>query len=321
MIATLVARTDFAPVPRVEFRLDPLDVADGGSSSASGTGLISGGTPAGTGDEMDGGSASLVAVDVPAGTETVTLWRLDADRDRKIQGAVNRPLGSTVSILDYAAPPNASCSYEIEFENAAGPIGRAAVGTTFLPWNAPSEYVLIQNPLNPNLNALVKNMSGSWPSIQRSVPGVDIATEGEDLPIFVGAGPLSGIQDLAVDFLAETRETAGKVWATLGTRQNPQIKVWLIRSPNPGVLPAVFYGRVSAPQEIDETVSEATATRVSRFRATLTETRQPAPALLAPSLRYSDLAAALGGTYTSIARALPRYSQWASAWEYAGAAG
>ncbi|WP_433721126.1 hypothetical protein [Microbacterium laevaniformans] len=39
-----------------------------------------------------------------------------------------------------------------------------------------------------------------------------------------------------------------------------------------------------------------------------------------PELTYSDLSAALGGTYSGIAAALPQYSQWSTAWEYTGAA-
>ncbi|WP_323985883.1 hypothetical protein [Microbacterium plantarum] len=237
---------------------------------------------------------------------------------------MDRPYAGAASAMDFAAPPDATSSYECEFTSQGYPVGNVPLGTVFLPWSGPDKHVLIQNPLNPSLSALAKNMAGSWPEISRTAPGADVFVEADDLPVFVGGGPLTGIEALAVDFQVPDRQTAARVWATLGTKEQPQVPVWLVRSPNPGLMPRVFYGRVSSLQELDRTVGRSRGAGgggSSRFRATLIETRQPTPGIIAPSLRYSDLAAALGGTYSGIADVLPRYSEWASAWEYSGAAG
>lgn len=323
MIASLVAHADFAPVPRVEIRLQEVGTLNGGTPATTGP-VLSGGGAASTGDAISGGSAAQTTVVVPETADAFTLWRVDDDRRRKVQGVVGRPYVGEASALDFAAPPNATSSYEVEFTAQGTTVAIASLGSTFLPWTGPEKHVLIQNPLNPSLNALVKNMAGSWPEITRTAPGEDVQLEDDDLPVFVGAGPLSGIDALSVDFQVPDRESAQRVWATLGTKERRQVPVWIVRSPNPGLMPKVFYGRVSSLQEIDRTVGRSRGLGgggSSRFRAALIETRQPTPGIIAPLLRYTDLAAAFGGEYTGIAEALPRYSDWASAWEYSGAAG
>ncbi|MFL2001431.1 hypothetical protein [Microbacterium sp. A1-JK] len=324
MIASLIPHPELAPVPRVEIRLSDLDVYDGGSPSSAGADNLDGGGPGGTGTEADGGPSALTVVDIPDGTDHITVWRTVDGVAHKVQGAVERPYSGALGVLDHGAPPNALSAYELECTANGEPNGRVPLGSTTLGADLAAEQVIIQQPFNPNLNAIVRNMSGSWPAIVREAPGESIFTEGNSLPLFVGFGPLSGVQALEIDFEAEDRAAAARVWATLGTPANPQLPIWLIRAPNAGLMPRVFYGRVTNLQEIDVTVGISDGTDgggISRFRATLQQVHQPNPALVVPSLTYPDLAAALGGTYTGIAAVLPRYSDWATAWEYSGAAG
>lgn len=323
MISLLIPRPELAPVPRMELRLASLDIVDGGGASGGTSSTLDGGGPATTGEESDGGSPALNIVTIPDGTDRVTVLRTVDGITHKVQGAVDRAYSGSLSVLDYAAPPNASSTYEIDCYGGDVSLGRVNAGSTFLPWVGRAGDVIVQNPFNPNLNAVVRNMAGSWQQISRDAPGDAVWSEGESLPTLVGFGPQRGVDALAVDFEAADRATAAKVWATLGTKESPQLRVWLIRSPNPGLMPKVFYGHVGPLAEMDRTVGRSKGARgggVSRFRASLQETKQPAPALMVPSLRYSDLAAAFG-TYSGIADALPRYQDWASAWEYAGAAG
>lgn len=324
MISVLIPHPELTPVPRVELRLTTVDVFDGGGASGAGSTSIDGGTPSSVGAPADGGATAQNTVTIPAGTERVTVWRVVDGIEHKVQGVVGRAYTGSLSILDWAAPPNASSSYLIEcFAEDGRTLGRVSAGTTFLPWGGQPGEVIVQNPLNPNLFAVVRNMAGSWPQISRDAPGDDVWAENDALPSYVGFGPQRGVDALNVDFQAQDRATAAKVWATLGTPDAQQMRVWLIRSPNPGLMPKVFYGRVGPLTEVDRTVGRSKGEGgggSSRFRAVLRETKQPAPALIVPTLRYSDLGAVFG-TYSAIGAALPRYSEWSAAWEYAGASG
>lgn len=324
MIATLRAFPDFGPVPRVEVRVEDSEQYDGGDAEAPGEESLDGGEASGSGEVVDGGTASTLAFDVPEGADKVTLWRRAGSEGKrlKVRGAVARSFNEGFAYLDLEAPPNAVSLYEAEFFASGDSLGSTPLGSTFLPWGGPEGHVIIQQPLNPRRFALVRNMAGSWPEVTRSAPAALVFNEGAADPSLVGFGPRRSAQGIEVDFEAASRAVADDVWATLGDEAEPQLPVWLIRSPNPGLLPAVFFGYVGELAEVDRTVgrSKGDGSGTSRFRARIDEIAPPAPALSIPTLTYSDLAAVFP-TYTELKAALPTYSQMASAWEYAGAAG
>jgi hypothetical protein len=125
------------------------------------------------------------------------------------------------------------------------------------------------------------------------------------------------LSDVRVDFLAKDRETAAAVWRTLGSGGGDHLPALLVRSTHP-LLPRVFFCEVRSVQEVG--VDLHLGGVQSRFVAAVSEIAAPAPGISTPAVRYSDLAATFG-TYSAIAAALPKYSEWASAWEYSGAAG
>lgn len=321
MIVTLTPHTDMLPVPRVELTISEMGQFDGGGAGSTGAPL-DGGSASSVGAPVDGGPAAITTVDVPAGTDRVTVWRRVNGELTAVQGAKSRTYSGPFGVTDFATPPGVESTFEVECFEGGESIARLTVGTLVMPWALAYDEVLVQHPLNPRLNAVLRNMAGSWPQIERQAPGEDIYVDGQDLATFVGAGPLRGIESVAIDFEARDRETAARVYAMFGTRDAPQLPVWLIRTPNPGLLPPVFYGRVQRLTEVGVTVGRRnTTSSKSRFRASLRQTKQPAPSIIIPAVRYSDLAAALGGTYSGIAAALPLYSEWGTAWEYSGAAG
>lgn len=323
MIVSLTPLPDRSPVPRIEVRLDEIEVFDGGDSEGTGGGTFDGGDAGDTGPVAEGGTAALFSVEIPAGTESFTLWRTVGDYEEKVRGAVDRSYLGIVALLDQWAPPNVTSSYAIECFAGDSAIGRVQLGSVILPWVGDPDEVIIQNPVNPRLNAVVRNMAGSWPTVTTDASGEEVTPEGASLPILVGQGPRRGAEGVELDFEAIDRDTAARVRATLGTPNQPQLQVWQIRTPNPGLLPPVFYCHVRQLVEEDITVGishGADGGGISRFRAMVNQIQAPIPGVAAPTLRYSDLAAVFP-TYTALKAALPTYSGMASAWEYAGAAG
>ncbi|AXA95466.1 hypothetical protein [Microbacterium sp. PM5] len=317
MIVTLTPRTDFFPVPRVEITLEPLVIYDGGSAGSTGPGSLSGGSAGSTGPLVSGGDASTTPIDLPDGTDAVTLWWRSQGRTDRVRGAISRFFTGAGGFLDLETGFDVPTTYELECFADGVSVGRVSLGTVTLPWVGDPNGVVLQQPLDPSLNATVFNMAGSWPSMTFTADGDAVRTEGQIQPTLIGAGPRQSASDVALDFGVSSDADAARVLATLGTQTQPQVPVWLIRA-HQGFLPRRAFMLVSSLTQVD--VNHRAGGEWSRFQATGLEVAPPAPALVKPSLRYSDLAAVFG-TYTAIGAALPRYSEWSTAWEYAGAAG
>lgn len=317
MIVSLVPRTDFAPVPRVEIRMEESLDFDGGDAEDTGAGELDGGGAGGAGSLVDGGAAATTIVDVPAGTDRVTLWRRSENRSMKGRGGVERAFTGTLGLLDVEAGAEVTSTYELECWDGDVSLGRVPLGSVLLPWAGDPNGVVIQQPLDPKLHVVATNLAGSWPSLTRDAAGETVLPEGESYPTVVGFGPRQGAKEVAIDFGVATRADAQRLLATLGTEENPQLPVWLIRS-HQGILPRVFFCHVRSLVEMG--VKQRTGGEWTRFQAVVEECKPPAPALVMPTLTYSDLKTVFP-TYSEMQAALPSYSAMATAWEYAGAAG
>ncbi len=319
MIVTLTPRTDFSPVPRIEVAIIDSDSWDGGDASGTGDDSLSGGDAATTGDGYTAGNASTVTVTLPSGTATVTLWRTCQGRRMKVRGVVDRAMSGSLTVLDYEAAINVPSGYEVEcYDSAGASLGAVYLAQATLPWVGDSETVVIQQPLDPHLNASVRNMVGSWPSVSRETGGEIVYVEGAAYPRLVGTSPRRGMTDIALDLEAATRAVSASVWATLGTETASQIQVWLIRPTNAGLLPAVFFAYVESLVETDITVG--IGGEISRFTATVTEVSPPAPGLVIDALSYADLDVSFE-SYTDMDAAYTAYSARDAAFDLAGAAG
>lgn len=317
MIVSLIPHTDFSPVPRVEIRLDDAVDYDGGDAGAPGSEELDGGDPSSSGGTLDGGSPSTVIIDVPEGTETVTVWRYSQGRSIKARGIVDRVFTGEAGYLDLEAGHDVTSAYELECFTDGQSVGRIAIGSLTLPWEADPDGVLIQQPLNPNLAVVAKNLSGSWPTITREAPGELVYTEGAEFPILISSGPRRGVTGVDIDFGVATREDAERVWATLGTPEQRQLPVWLIRSHH-GFLPRVFFCHVRALTEVD--INLRHRGEWTRFQATVDEIAPPAPGLVISPLSYPDLDVTFA-SYDDMDAAYPSYNARDTAWDLAGAAG
>lgn len=316
MIVTLTPLPDMAPVPRVEVRVSPSTTYDGGSPGDAAPDL-SGGTPATGGPVFDAGTPATVTVEVPDGTDRVTLWRSCGGRSLKVRGGVGRFYAGSFALLDLEAGFDRPSSYELECWAGSSSLGRVSLGSVVLPGPADPWVTVVQQPLEPRLNVVFEETEVNAPGIGRVGPGSLVTVEGASYPTVLSQGPRSGLSGVELSFIATTRETAAAAWATVGSEDDPQLPVWLVRSRHP-LLPAVFFCDNRGLQEIG--VNLHVGGSQSRFELTVDEVAPPAPALVAASLTYSDLASVFP-TYSEMAAEFVTYSVMGSAFEYAGAAG
>lgn len=312
MIVTLHPHADFAPVPRVEIRFEEVIVIDGGDASGTGP-VLDGGDASGTGPALDGGPAAQTIVNLPEGTDTVTLWWSSQGKRDRVSGAIRR--GFISAFLDLEAGFDVPTSYEIECFSGSTPLGSVGLGTVTLPWEGEENGCVIQQPLNPNLNAVVTNLEGSWPSITWNSPGETVTPQGVVTPSLVSFGPRGAATGVPVNFAAPTREVSARVHATLSAEE--AVPVWLIRA-NHGLLPRRFFAHVKTLKEVDfDLTSEG---EWSTFETTVDEVARPAPGLLVSPLSYDDLDISYE-SYDARDAAYPSYDASDTDWSLAGAAG
>lgn len=315
MIVSLTPRTDFAPVPRVEILIEPLSVVDGGSPSGTGP-VLDGGSPSDTGQLVDGGSAAMTLVDVPAGTDRVTLWRRTGGRALKVRGVVDRVFTGTAGFQDFEAGFDVESSYELECFDGDTNLGRVSVGSTVLPRFGELHDVLIQQPLDPHFNAVLEATWDQAGTVERSAPGAVVAVEGVSLPSMVAAGVRGGVS-AQLTMTAVDRVRAASVWGTLGSDERPMVPVWLVRGVHPLLPPVLFCdARTVRETSVDLHLGGV----VSLFTVDTTEVAPPAPALVISPLSYTDLDVSFPG-YDEMDAAFASYDERDTAWEYAGASG
>ncbi|WP_139168119.1 hypothetical protein [Microbacterium enclense] len=294
-----------------------MDAYDGGGAGAAPTGSLDGGSPGATGPEATGGTAQMVTVKVPDDTAHITLWRRDGSRRREVRGVIGAAFSfDGFGALDREAGRGVASAYELECHTVFHGSVTLPIGSVIMPAPAERYETVIQQPLNPRLRAVVTETAANVESITRQAPLDLVPVEGKSFPRLVGFGPRQGLSGVQFSFEVPDRATAAAVWATLGDEEHPQLAAWLVRSMHP-LLPPVFFCEVRDLQEVDFDLAYG-GTR-SRFVAVVSEIAAPAPALTTPAVRYSDLVAAFGPSYDEIGTALPRYSQWGTAWEFASA--
>lgn len=257
------------------------------------------------------------AEDLPAGTDRVTLWRSSGDRSIKVRGGVDRTLITSLSLLDMEPGRGVPSSYEAECWDGAVAKGRVALGTVTVPWVGDPMSVLVQQPLDPHLSIEVFNLSGSWTSLTQVAPGELVYNEGQPLGTLVGFGPRRGFENVQIDFGVASREAAAALRATLGSEAQPQLPIWLIRGGD-DFLPRVFFCVISRLVEVD--IDNTSGLGWSRFQATVSECKPPAPALVVSILSYDDLDAAYV-SYTARDAAYASYDEQDRDYSLAGLAG
>jgi hypothetical protein len=268
---TLTPKTDMAPVPRIEIVVN--------------------------------------SVDVPAGTDLITIWRISEGREYRVRDGIDRVMVTAVSLVDVEAARGVVSTYEAECWDGSLFLGRVALGSTTLAFVGDDNSLLVQQPLDPALSVEVIKLDGMWPEFIRSTPGDLVYAEGAFVPTYVGFGPRRALEQLTVDIAVASRAAAVALHATLGTYDTPQLPIWLLRGAG-GLAPRLLFVRVASLVEIDIDVRMlpvgADADGWSTFRAVVDEVAPPAPAVVSSILSYDDLDAGYA-SYTAMDAAYASY--------------
>lgn len=254
----------------------------------------------------DMGPVPRVSVDIPPASfvgaaQTVTIRRTAEGRTFDVRGGVNLPPGMPVILDDVEAPFGVESSYTVVgFDTDGNEVGRVPVGSVVLN----SDKTVIQQPLDARLNAVVQRLEGTGAELVRSTPGAVQYPIGRVLPGMVGLGPRRGLQGVKFDMHCEA-DQADNLQATLGTYEQPQLPVWLVRTPPDQRIPRVFFCHVPELVELD--TYRHSGNGWSRFQATVTEIAPPAVGITGATLTYSDVAV-FYSTYSELAAQYATYS-------------
>lgn len=223
-------------------------------------------------------------VEFPAGSVTVSLTRTAEGRTFDVRGAQRLPAASPVIAIDPEAAFGIPSSYTVVgYDNAGSIVGSWPVGTVTLDFDG----VVIQQPLDPRLSVQAQRISGTATTVTRSTPGRTAYTQGSVLPGLVALGPRRGVEGMALKVLVASYEDADRLQATLGTYENHQLPVWLVRTPPGQRFPRVFFCNV--PQLTEEPVVSGAANEWVTFSTVVDEIRPPAAGITAVALTHSDM--------------------------------
>lgn len=319
MIIRLVPHLDFSPTPRVDVRLvDEAFTWDGGTPGVTGPDSLDGGTPSTTSGGYDAGDPFTRVVDIPEGTDTVTLRSTSEGRTFSVRGGIERAFSRPFGIQDVEPPlRGVPVSYALDCFAAGVSVGTVDLGSVTVPRLGQLYDAVIQPPFEPQLAVHLEEMQANVPSITRNAPLALVTPEDAYVPSVIARGRRAGLTDVELDLAIPDRETARKVWATLGTEDDPQIPVWLIRSTNP-LLPGVFFCAVESPVEVSVDLHYGGVQ--SRLLVRVTEVAPPAPGLVVSPLSYDDIDVSYPD-YTTADSAYGSYGERDTDWSLAGAAG
>lgn len=245
----------------------------------------------------------------PVGSVTVSLTRTAEGRTFAVRGGQKLPAGSPAVVLDAEAPFGVVSSYTTTGYDASGNVvGSLPAGSVTLD----CDLTVIQQPLDARLSVAVDRLWGTARELARPTPFDLSWPQGRPLPGLVGLGPRRGFQGMEWQLVAASHEDADALQGTLGTYDDPQLPVWLVRTPvdwkNPTRtqrIPRVFFCAVSSLVEVDD--YRLSDTGEVKFAAVTTEVRPPAVGITAAVLTYADVAVFFG-TYSALGAAYGSYS-------------
>lgn len=319
MIITMVPVVSRDSTPRVDIKIiEEVFTWDGGGPDDIGTSTLDGGVPSLSSGGFDAGGPKSVSIEVPAGTDAVTLRRSSGARTFDVRGAVRRPLSGGLGVQDVEAPLRGeSVSYEMTCYAGDTAVGVVPIGSVVVPRVGEKYETVIQPPLSPRLSVVLEETQANVPEVGREASFGLSETLDAYVPSVVAVGRRRGLSGVQLEFALPTREIARRVWATLGTEDTRQLPIWLVRSTHP-LLPDVFFCAVQNP--VETSVNLHVGGEQSTLTVTVSEVAPPAPGLVIAPLAYEDLDVSYE-SYSLRDGAYSSYTEMDTDFSLAGAAG
>lgn len=236
----------------------------------------------------------IPATEFPAGAVTVSLQRTCEGRTMDVVGGQRLPASSSMIVVDPEAGFWVESSYTILGHDASGAVvGSLPAGATMIEFDG----VVVQQPLDPRLSVQVRRIVSTAADISRETPSELLYPQGASLPGLVGMGPRRGVQDVTLDLFVSTHADGDALQATLGTYEQRQLPVWLVRTPPGQRIPRIFFCHV--PQLNEISINGHIGKEYLQFSAKVTEVRPPARNVSTIGLTHSDMKA-LFTTHTEV---------------------
>lgn len=229
-------------------------------------------------------SVQVTISEVWPGTQVVNLCRIADGREFPVRGGIRKFAVGGASIVDWEAPFGVPITYRVEFFADAD-------ATVSLGFSDPAIVTLdvrrawIHQPLNPTLSVSPEMLWGSGLERNRETPGDLVWAQGADTATWVG-GKRRGMQDIPFTLLFD-RDGADRFQDLLGGYSRQQSAVLCIRTPAAMRIPRTYFGAVAAAKET--TLNRPGAGEAVQVEFTATESRPPAPGLVAALLRRMDI--------------------------------
>jgi hypothetical protein len=275
-----------------------VEIIDGGSATSTFSGVLDGGNaftvfppaPPTVVAKPNGApvpSVQITLSDVAPGTQVVNLYRIADGRQFPVRGGIRKFAVGGASVVDWEAPFGVPITYRAEFfADAEATISLGFSDPVVVQLDVARAW--IHQPLNPGLSVSPEMLWGTALERTRETPGELVYVQGAETATWVG-GRRRGAQDVPFALLVD-RDGADAFQALLGGYTQQQSAVLCIRTPSAMRVPRTFFATVSSVKET--TLNRPGGGEAIQVDFTATETRPPAPGLVAALLRRMDVDAA-----------------------------
>ncbi|WP_311478384.1 hypothetical protein [uncultured Gulosibacter sp.] len=236
--------------------------------------------------DLPGGPAvEVFEAALPAGTTTVTLWRLADGRQYQVRGAIQKAVAGELTHIDHEVPLGTEAVYRVECFDAAGTRIALTDGASVL---VDVNGLWVHNPLDPNGGVECFFRGNAVFPVHAPNTGETQWVPGLKAGIFM-AGTQRGIIDIDLSLEVETVVNRDKVITMLGRgeRDLPPILCFRFGSDHKIPLPRPFFAAV--PNYGLNDIDVRYGGDITHFDGAGNEVLPPAPGLFIPLLTYAHV--------------------------------
>lgn len=217
------------------------------------------------------------------GTAFVTVYRIADGRQFRVRSAVNAPVAGSFARLDFEVPFQTVTAYRAEMFDAAG-LSLGFTDSSSVTLDVAVSWM--HNPLTPSSAVQVELNYDSASSVIRPTPGDVLYPQGRAVGVLI-SGQRNGVVDVALTISTDTATAANAVDAMFGVYEARTVPVVCLRTPPLIRVPRTLFAAVLAPAQ--RPINVHMGGYLTEWDLTATEVSPPAPALIVPLLRRSDI--------------------------------
>ncbi len=226
--------------------------------------------------------------DLPAGVESVTVYRLAAGRQYQVRGAVNAATAGALSRIDFEVPFGIPVTYRAELFDADG-LSLGFTESSTVQVDCPDTWV--HNPLDPAGSVQVDFRGTEAPELTRQSEGDVYYPQGRRVGVLI-SGQRRGLSDVKLELIVDSEAEADRFSLLLGGYATDTVPALCVRvgADQPVRLPKPFFAAVLSSSEQD--LRPVLGIDSFAYQLTGQEIAPPAVGIIVPLLTNADLNAA-----------------------------